>query len=69
MSILKYKLRNINQIGGSDKVIFKFINSRNELNEQEIKEITDSNKKCFGNETISTSGPSGGANGDIHYKY
>ena len=50
MSILKYKLRNINQIGGSDKVIFKFINSRNELNEQEIKEITDSNKKCFGND-------------------
>ena len=26
-------------------------------------------KKCFGNETISTGGPSGGANGDIHYKY
>ena len=26
-------------------------------------------KKCFGNETISTGAPSGGANGDIHYKY
>ena len=49
MSILKYKLKNINQIGGSDKVIFKFINSRYELNQQEIKEIIDSHKKCFGN--------------------
>ena len=26
-------------------------------------------KKCFGNETISTGAPSGGSNGDIHYKY
>ena len=26
-------------------------------------------KKCFGNETISTSNPSGGVNGDIWYKY
>ena len=26
-------------------------------------------KKCFGNETVSTSGPSGGVNGDVHYKY
>ena len=26
-------------------------------------------KKCFGNETVSTSGPSGGSDGDIWYKY
>ena len=49
MSILKYKVKNINQIGGSDKVTFKFIRSINELNQQEIKEIIDSHKKCFGN--------------------
>ena len=49
MSILKYDLRNINQSGRSDKVTFKFIKLRNELNEEEIKEINDSHKICFGN--------------------
>ena len=50
MSILKYNLRNIDQNGRSDEVTFEFIKSRNELNEQEIKEINDSYNKCFGND-------------------
>ena len=49
MSILKYNLRNIDQVDRSDKVTFKFIKLRFELNEKEIKEINDSHKICFGN--------------------
>ena len=49
MSILKYNLRNIDQSGHTDKVTFKFIKSRNELNEEDFKEINDSHKICFGN--------------------
>jgi citrate lyase synthetase len=49
MSILKYNLRNIDQIGGSDKVTFRVYENIDDLNKEEQDKLNQSNTKCFGN--------------------